>query len=527
MVKIDVEKLTRLPTLPTVALQVLRSFADPEVAAQDVVKLIEADPALSGRLLEAANSVRFGIGRPVADLRRAAMLLGKKVVCSLVLGFSLAETSMNRGPFAAYFKRVWLRSFVQGLAARTLAERFMGCPSDEAFALGLVSRVGQLALLKHAPQEFCNCLDEAERRMLPLEVVEAERLGITSHELSWRILSGWQMPEQFLDALRAQSQPPLSVDQGGHDQGLTSYVRVARAAADVIGSSQAGIALVRLHDAMSELLESVDDDVEWLVVSVGKQLRANAALFQIDLAQVGEPESLLSEATEQLTRLAMGVPPGDSQQAPEHLLAENDELRKKVEELTRESTTDPLTTLFNRRYFHRRLQEAIARAARQRQPLGVLIADIDGFKAINDQHGHPVGDQVLRIVAQALEQSVRTNDLVARFGGEEFVVLADATTIDGLRALAERIRLAVASAPVTGLHGKLTTTISIGGVLGAPPVGAAEFDSRLLSEADRCLYQAKSSGRNCVVVTPLSESVREPKLSASRDRSKSGTLAKE
>ncbi|MCA9054765.1 MAG: HDOD domain-containing protein, partial [Planctomycetaceae bacterium] len=362
MINLDSDKLVRLPSLPTVAIEVLRALSNPDVAAFELVNLVSADPALSGKILQVANSARFGNTRPVGDVHRASMLLGKRVICSLSLGFSLADASMAKGPHAALFKAFWLRSFTRALAARTLAERYGGTPPDEAFTLGLVAQVGQLILLKHASEPYALCIAEAARLGRTLESIEAQLLGVTSAELTLRMLSEWNLPVLFLDAVREQDSPPPDAP-GLVVPTLASYLRVAAALANFIDGSAHGLHLVQLYETLSRFSATADDDAEWLLVRVTKLLRQNASLFNVDLSQVGTPTDLLSAATEQLAGLAIsGLDPSETRPIPEELLEENGELRQRLVELTRESTVDPLTAVFNRRYFHRRLKDQVNRA---------------------------------------------------------------------------------------------------------------------------------------------------------------------
>lgn len=167
------------------------------------------------------------------------------------------------------------------------------------------------------------------------------------------------------------------------------------------------------------------------------------------------------------------------------------------ERLRRAGMTDGLTGVHNRRYFDHRSLIEFSQAVRHRYPLACLFLDIDHFKTINDAHGHPVGDEVLRQVGGLIQRSLRTGDLAARYGGEEFVVLLPRTDLAGAREVAERIRLMVQEAPfVTADGGTVSATLSAG--LAMLPMGATSF-AELLSAADRALYEAKRTGRNRTV----------------------------
>jgi diguanylate cyclase (GGDEF)-like protein len=172
------------------------------------------------------------------------------------------------------------------------------------------------------------------------------------------------------------------------------------------------------------------------------------------------------------------------------------ELEETNRELRAISIRDALTGAYNRRYLDERLAEAFALAVRQAQPLSVMICDVDDFKQINDTFSHAVGDEVLRVIAGILRQNVRQSDVVARFGGEEFVVLFPFATREQAVAASEKLCRLVMEHPWHTVHPALAVTLSAG-------VAAAHGQpnhEKLLSEADRKLYQAKRAGKNRVEV---------------------------
>jgi diguanylate cyclase (GGDEF)-like protein len=170
--------------------------------------------------------------------------------------------------------------------------------------------------------------------------------------------------------------------------------------------------------------------------------------------------------------------------------------------------TDPLTELHNRRYLDRRLSEELARASRYRLPLSCLFIDADHFKQINDNHGHQVGDSVLRELADRIRSQLRASDVATRYGGEEFALLLPQTNLSEALLLAERIRQAVASLPMGFDDGQsLRLTVSIGVSETLPMLGKPhhrEVGEHLLNSADQALYLAKSNGRNRIESLPAS-----------------------
>ena len=165
--------------------------------------------------------------------------------------------------------------------------------------------------------------------------------------------------------------------------------------------------------------------------------------------------------------------------------------------LQRLTVTDTLTGLPNRRALLQRVDEALAHAERSREPVSLALIDIDYFKVINDTHGHPAGDVVLRHFAGQLRDQVRRNDMVARLGGEEFGLLMPDTDERGARELCERIRRRIAETPLPLPGADQALTVSIG-MATAGPGEAASFNT-LYVLADQALYESKRGGRDQVV----------------------------
>ena len=171
---------------------------------------------------------------------------------------------------------------------------------------------------------------------------------------------------------------------------------------------------------------------------------------------------------------------------------------KQRDELSRLATTDSLTGISNRRALINAGEREFYRQSRYKNPLSVLMIDVDKFKNINDSQGHPVGDKVIRNVAEIMTSSVRTQDIVGRVGGEEFVALLPETDLEGATAIAERLRSTVENSNVLNENGKAVRfTISIG--IATTRLEDQSFE-QLLGRADKGLYKAKESGRNRVVV---------------------------
>jgi diguanylate cyclase (GGDEF)-like protein len=171
--------------------------------------------------------------------------------------------------------------------------------------------------------------------------------------------------------------------------------------------------------------------------------------------------------------------------------------RKLVEAALRE----PLTGLYNRRHFEERFAAEVAVAHRHGRPLSLLLLDVDHFKRVNDRYGHLAGDEVLKMVARALTQGIRIEDILARFGGEEFVVLAREADATAAMALAERLRQLVEVAQTRWESGDdVPIGISVTVSIGVAQLASGQNERDLFQGADGAAYEAKKQGRNRVLL---------------------------
>jgi diguanylate cyclase (GGDEF)-like protein len=184
--------------------------------------------------------------------------------------------------------------------------------------------------------------------------------------------------------------------------------------------------------------------------------------------------------------------------APAALALLNDKLSHQAQEFARAATIDPLTGLFNRRYFQTRIEEEMERSRRHGLDLALLLADIDNFKQLNDHLGHLAGDYLLRQISEVLKRSVRVFDVCTRYGGEEFAILMPGSNASNALVVAERIRSRVEMAARDNgpLPPHLRATVS----LGLAVMSADASPQELIARADRALYRAKAEGKNRVRV---------------------------
>jgi diguanylate cyclase (GGDEF)-like protein len=332
--------------------------------------------------------------------------------------------------------------------------------SDAIFGVWRIDAETQ-GLLKAARAAIATALDGFEARVTRLEEGEATIAALLAD------------PEEragVLDALRQHWRDLFS--QGPSEATLARAALIGRRHFEVGVQPRHYLALCQLLSKIvtDALIEDPHIDTPQAVDAVGRLVMMDAEV--VLGSYYGSLADLVSYEAQSETR----------------------SLKDRVVVLEDMAFIDGLTGLFNRRYFDRSISVEISRANREHTPLSLLICDIDRFKTVNDGHGHPVGDQVLKHLAGVLADMGRKTDIITRFGGEEFCFVLPNTKPEWARLVAERVRAKVEATPAVIESGDLGITISVG--IGTYRAG--DTVAQLLHRADEALYRAKRLGRNCV-----------------------------
>jgi diguanylate cyclase len=270
----------------------------------------------------------------------------------------------------------------------------------------------------------------------------------------------------------------------------------------------------RIDTVGSKVVDEIDRIMAMIEAAVGTTSSYTESLVDVSqrLGNAGDREGLRA-IVEILVRSTREVE--QTNQSLEARLRDSkheiNQLQENLETVRNESLTDPLTGLANRKYFDQTVERAVGDARAKNEQLSLLMTDVDHFKMFNDTYGHLTGDQVLRLVAQAVKQNVKGHDTAARYGGEEFAVILPKTPLRQALTVADHIRRAVASKELI----KRSTGENLGRVTISVGVAMLHRDDAvqpLIERADACLYAAKRNGRNLVVcetdpeVRPIAES---------------------
>jgi diguanylate cyclase (GGDEF)-like protein len=243
------------------------------------------------------------------------------------------------------------------------------------------------------------------------------------------------------------------------------------------------------------------EDADALLSEIGGRTKEVATLFELNIGGASEYEAILKKANETLVEITL-----QSQQLFSTLKKQNNQLKVAA-------TTDALTGLANRAHFDQFLAEQFDRAMMGGTPLALLLLDVDKFKSINDKHGHPAGDQVLRVLGKLLRSAAKPHELSARYGGEEIALVLPGSNRAAAAKTAEIIRRAIEAKPVAFDKLSIPITASIG-VAVFEPGGPFRQVAQLIKAADLGVYNAKHSGRNCVKVFSLGTPTPAPKPAA-------------
>ena len=232
----------------------------------------------------------------------------------------------------------------------------------------------------------------------------------------------------------------------------------------------------------------------WMLFSRSRDERRQAQLgLQARLGQ----DLLVARLREALT---------EQQSARQSLEAKSSELEASNHKLSQMAIHDAMTGAFNRGHVQELLRQEVARFARYRQPMCVLLLDIDHFKQVNDRYGHALGDKVLREMSVATLTTLREGDIYGRWGGEEFITVLPNITLQGALEAAERLRTDIAAQRIPTQRAD-EPSIGITVSIGVAEVQDSESAEDLVARADAALYQAKASGRNCVVAATTAYSL--------------------
>lgn len=483
-----------LPTPPTIAVQILNTLQKEESALQDLTKIITADPSLTGKMLQFANSGFYSISTTVTSIERALSVLGTNVIKNIALSFVFATDLRHPGEGNNFdLDRYWRHSVTSAVAAELLSQK-IGQNHEDIFVTALLHNIGMLVLTLQKKDNYLQILKSAELDHGDQVTLEKNALGYDHQQVGQAVIESWKLPASIYGPIRYHHQLESAPSEYREAAAAISFAdRLASICIDKECAEK-----VRL--LQSELRNSYslnDEDIRSLIDQVAEKSVETLTTFEIDPGDIRPYSQLLQEANEELGRLNLSyeqlvIELKEAKEKSERLAHELSEANKRLNDL---AYTDSLTGLYNHRFFQQSLDTELSRAQRYSFSFSLILFDIDHFKKVNDTYGHPAGDQVLITLAKAVKSRIRPSDILARYGGEEFAVILPQTDLAGLKVFAARIRRSVEGVITSYEDKQIMVTTSLGGTTFNPKQVGTTRD-QLFETADRALYISKNNGRN-------------------------------
>lgn len=483
----------RLPSPPLIAIRILETVRRDDFTFRDLAHLIESDPALTARILKSSNSTYFNPREKVTNIERALALLGSNSVINIALSFVIVSEFQSLSDTAFDTTLFWRRALTAAVAADTVS-RQAGIPNPDIFVISLLQDIGILVMQSGSPQEYQRVFLLREQQGTQLCDAERAVFGFDHQELGAELLKSWQLPEAIYAPIRHHHAAGVVCDNYQHQRNILCV-------ADSLAAFQCGASgngkIRQARQILYDTFGLLDPEVAALIETVATRATEVLASFDIPADAMRPAELILQEANQELSSLydSYELQAIEQQQARE-------KAEKRVQELQEANTLhrelafrDGLTGVYNRRFFQEALDNELVRAQRYKRQFSLVIFDVDDFKTINDAHGHTVGDLVLINVSKTVHEIVRSTDIFARYGGDEFVIIMPETDLSSAIAVAENLRARV-EAQVTTVGGvAISTTISLGLTNYCATIGNRTRE-QVIDIADKALYIAKHSGKN-------------------------------
>jgi diguanylate cyclase (GGDEF)-like protein len=480
---------TSFPTPPAVAMQVIALAQDPDIVLGKVADTVSADPAIAAKVMRIANSAMYARRRQSTNLRQALIVLGLNATLTLALSFTLVSSLRKDASKGFDFDAYWKRAILAATWGKLLASELGRRDAEEVFLASLLQDIGMLAIDKIAPETYNG-----------LSTFQLEHQRVAQHEMTclttdhrtigaW-MLKNWNMPGALIRGVQHSHDPGA----GGVEQEFKEFVRCVALSgdlADVWLSDQSETGIRRVGSLVNTHLGLPPPRLLEMFTTIREQIPVAESLFDVEIFPGGQMQEICEAAREIL--IVRNLYEIDRNK---DLEVQKSRLKEENSALKVESARDALTGAYNRRAFEEAVEREFAAASGNQWPLSVIFVDLDYFKGINDTHGHQGGDAMLKAVALLLSSTVRDTDTVARYGGDEFVVLLPGTDSTQVETVAARIVKRARETHVDGgNNAKFSITLSLGT---ATRDSKSTFGSatELLAAADAALYHSKRSGRD-------------------------------
>lgn len=474
-------QVENLPTLPGIAMKILEAVRKEEPDILEIGDLLSKDPPLCIKVLKLINSSFYGLSTKVSSVHHALKLLGLVTVQNIALSFSLLDSYNSKRQSNFDYTLYWKKSLIGAIAAKLIAEKVQPDIEGNIFFLGLLQDIGILTLGHCFPRQFNLVENEADRLGVSFQKSEEFILGYNHQEIGKYLTKSWGLPKSFYLPILYHHKPVIFSRIDPKILISTQILYLSSIYMDMF-TGEANAQNLWLIEKAAKKFGFYDKlDLDEIGDRISGQVLQIFPYFELSV-EPDETANILEKARAEMSKLSI------------ELIEKTMKQEKEIENLKHQVVRDSMTQLFNHQYFREILQNEIYRAKRYNVPLSIILSDIDRFKTINDTFGHPVGDVVIKSVADALQAALRDSDYLARYGGEEFAIVLTETNAKSALKAAERLRKIISSLNIRSSAKHICTTMSFG-VASLNHKENNEIDD-LIRMADNALYRAKETGRN-------------------------------
>ncbi len=492
-----IEGEVTLPSPPAIAVQILNTVQNKNADLNKLVQIISADPALTGKMLQIANSGFYPLKSKVTSIDRALSVLGTNIIKNIALSFVIATDLRGENQSGFDFDDYWRRSVTSAVAAELLMQQ-LELKDDDIFVTALLHDIGMLVIFLNKKDEYSKIFQALDLTGQSLVSVEQEAYNFDHQQVGSILVEKWGLPDRISIPIAHHHDPDSAPEKNRQTARILLFADRLSAIYNEANSAE------KVHLLQNDLIEHYSleqEKIRTLLDDVAARSIEILGTFDIEPGDMKPYSQMLQEANEELGRLNLSyeqlvIELRDAKEKSERLANELKDANSRLNDLV---YIDALTGLYNHRYFQECLSNELARAARYKTTVSLILFDIDFFKKVNDTHGHPAGDKVLSHLATTIKQTVRPSDIVARYGGEEFAVILPETDMTGVKVFAARLRRSVEGIVTPCDQQNIRVTISVGGTTFSPEQQEITKDI-LFKTADQALYMSKKNGRNQVTI---------------------------
>ena len=475
------KKIGRLPTLPGVAMKILRAMGRDNPDIREISEIISLDAPLSAKVLKMVNSPFYGLSNKITSVHQAMVYLGLNTVKNLALSFSLIKTFEHKNKSSFDYVQFSKDSLVGAIAAKLIAEKTNRQHGENAFFLGLLQNIGLPIMAESMPAQYEEVIMKTKSNAASLHEVESQLLGLNHMEVGEYVTHAWGLPAKLTVPIGVHHIPGRLTSGSDDIESLTKTLHLSSLYINLFNGSDPKANYAEIENCIRayELNSVINNSATVKEITEGIK-----NLFPIFEIKIDEKKYIDIIETARY----------ESEKLSSDLLNQVQSQSECLDQLKQQVGLDSMTQLYNHDRFMEILHQEISRATRYKTPLSIIIADVDHFKSVNDFFGHQAGDHALKCVSSHLKKLLRDSDHIARYGGEEFGIILPMTPLKEAIQAAERLRKAIESEKIVYREKSISVTMSFGIAL---LENNRQVDVEgLIKMADEALYDAKNSGRN-------------------------------